>query len=195
MPDLTRRSWRPRSDSGQALPEFALVAPLFFLVLFGIIQLGFLFAGQNGMTNAAREAARYASTLPTPDTVVAGSCGTAGTNAATVYNRLVGINLLQYVPGYQSPNVTLGTGGLSSCGSWALAGTGTGVAYCRSSNGDGTFSVRVRVAVVYRHPLFIPLVGRLFSNTDTWQLAAIEEMRVEGPNRSDPASIGFTSCP
>ena len=61
-----------RRDRGQALPEFALVAPVFFLVLFGIIQMGFLLAGQNGMSNAAREAARYASTLPTPSLVVAG---------------------------------------------------------------------------------------------------------------------------
>ncbi|HEU0236388.1 MAG TPA: TadE family protein [Candidatus Limnocylindrales bacterium] len=192
---MTRLRERRPSEGGQALPEFALIAPLFFLILFGIIQLGFLFAGQNGMTNAAREAARYASTLPTPDTFVSGSCATAGTNAATVYNRLVGINLLQYLPGYRASNLTSGTGGLSSCGSWALAGTGTGVGYCRSDNGDGTFSVRVRVAVVYRHPLFIPLVGRLFSNSDTWQLAAIEEMRVEGPNRSNSASGGFTTCP
>ncbi|MBF8290934.1 MAG: hypothetical protein HW391_1902, partial [Chloroflexi bacterium] len=38
-----------RSGSGQALPEFAIIAPLFFLVVFGIIQMGFLLAGQNGL--------------------------------------------------------------------------------------------------------------------------------------------------
>ena len=183
---------RDTRAAGQALPEFALVAPIFFLVLFGIIQLGFLLAGQNGMTNAAREAARYASTLPTPDTTVAGNCATAGTNAKTVYDRLVGTNLGQYIPGFLPANVT-SSGPLSACGTAALNLTGTGVGYCTAANSDGTFSVRVRVTVIYRHPLFIPLVGQLFSSTNTWQLQAVEEMRVEGPNRSSAG--GFTLCP
>ncbi|HEX5590155.1 MAG TPA: TadE family protein, partial [Candidatus Limnocylindrales bacterium] len=53
---------------GQALPEFALVAPLFFLLLFGVIQMGILFGGHIGLTNAAREVARYASTVPVGQT-------------------------------------------------------------------------------------------------------------------------------
>ena len=181
-------------SSGQALPEFALVAPLFFLVVFGIIQLGFLLAGQNGLTNAAREATRYASTLPAPDTTVAGDCSIAGSNSGLVYARLTGVNLPQYIPGFQPGNVATGSGGLANCGTWAQAGTGTGVYYCRSDNLDGTWSVRVRVRVVYRHPLFIPLVGRIFSSTNTWQLGAVEEMRVEGPNRSFDSAHQFTVC-
>jgi len=53
----------PRRQRGQALPEFALVAPLFFLLIFGVIQMGLLFGGQIALTNAAREVARYASTV------------------------------------------------------------------------------------------------------------------------------------
>jgi Flp pilus assembly protein TadG len=183
---------RPRRDGGQAMTEFALVAPLFFLVLFGVIQLGFLFAGQNGLTNAAREAARYASTLPTPDMTIAGNCSASGTNSKAVYDRLLAANLRQYIPGFTSGNLTY-AGALSACPTAALAETGTGVGYCADANGDGTFAVRVRVTVVYRHPLFIPLVGRLFSSTDTLQLLAAEEMRVEGPSRSSAG--GFVACP
>lgn len=170
------------------MTEFALIAPLFFLILFGIIQLGFLLGGQNGLTNAAREAARYASTLPTPDTVVA--CG-SGNNASTVQARLTSVNLQQYIPGFITGNVV----SAAACSSAAINGTATGVSYCARGNGDFplTFSIRVRVSVVYGHPLFIPLVGRLFSATNTWQLGALEEMRVEGPNRS--TVVGFTPCP
>jgi TadE-like protein len=50
---------RPR---GQTLVEMALVAPLFFAVLFGIIVLGIGIFYQQQLTNAAREAARFAST-------------------------------------------------------------------------------------------------------------------------------------
>ena len=46
---------------GQALVEFALVAPLFILVLAGIIILGIGVFYQQQLTNAAREAARYAA--------------------------------------------------------------------------------------------------------------------------------------
>lgn len=51
-----------RTDSrGQALVEFALVAPLFFMLVLGIIVLGFGVFQQQQITNAAREAARYAA--------------------------------------------------------------------------------------------------------------------------------------
>ncbi len=50
-----------RRHDGQALVEFALVVPLLTLVLFGIIVLGIGVFFQQQLTNAAREAARYAS--------------------------------------------------------------------------------------------------------------------------------------
>lgn len=160
-----------------------MIAFPLLLILFGIIQAGFLFSGQNGLTNAAREAARYASTLPTPDMTVA--CTGTGNNAGIVSARLLSAGLPQYVAGFRAANVVAGT----NC---VLVGSGTRVAYCARANGDGTFAIRVRVRAVYRHPLFIPLVGRIFSSSDTWQLEAVEEMRVEGPNRSTAG--GFSTC-
>jgi TadE-like protein len=55
------RRWR--SDSGAELIEFALAFPLLLLVVFGIIDFGFLFQQYEVVTNAAREGARIA-TLP-----------------------------------------------------------------------------------------------------------------------------------
>jgi Flp pilus assembly protein TadG len=51
-----------RSDRtrGQALVEFALVAPLFFLLLFAIIDFGRYVYYVQILNNAAREGARYA---------------------------------------------------------------------------------------------------------------------------------------
>ncbi len=46
---------------GQSLVEFALVLPLFVVVLSGIISLGIGVFYQQQLTNAAREAARYAA--------------------------------------------------------------------------------------------------------------------------------------
>lgn len=52
-----RRTARSR---GQALAEFALVAPIFFLILFGIIDFGRYVYYVQVLSNAAREGARYA---------------------------------------------------------------------------------------------------------------------------------------
>jgi Flp pilus assembly protein TadG len=49
-----------RRQRGQALPEFALIAPLFFLFLFGIIEAGRFVFYYEILNNATREGARYA---------------------------------------------------------------------------------------------------------------------------------------
>jgi hypothetical protein len=56
---LLRR--RSRSGRGQGLAEFALVLPVFLLIVFGIIDLGRVVWATDDITNAAREGARYAS--------------------------------------------------------------------------------------------------------------------------------------
>ncbi len=48
-------------DRGQSLVEFALVLPVFLLMVFGIIDLGRVIWAYDNLANAAREGARYAS--------------------------------------------------------------------------------------------------------------------------------------
>jgi hypothetical protein len=87
-------SRRRRSRSrAQALAEFALVAPLFFLMLFGIIDFGRYVYYVQVLNNAAREGARYA--------IVHGELGVPSTGPpddptgaavkTTVRNYLVGV--------------------------------------------------------------------------------------------------------
>jgi Flp pilus assembly protein TadG len=45
-------------ENGAALVEFTVLMPLFFLILFGIVEFGAMLFLQNNMTNAAREGAR-----------------------------------------------------------------------------------------------------------------------------------------
>ncbi len=55
------RSSRARHRSrAQAMVEFALVAPLFFILLFGIIEAGQFIFYYEMLNNATREGARYA---------------------------------------------------------------------------------------------------------------------------------------
>lgn len=48
-------------ERGQATAEFAMVAIAFFLVLFGIMNFGKAIYAYNFVSNASREASRYAS--------------------------------------------------------------------------------------------------------------------------------------
>lgn len=62
---LSRRVTRDgRDDAGAALVEFALVLPVFMLLLLGMLTGGIAFDRKLNVTSAARETARYAATLP-----------------------------------------------------------------------------------------------------------------------------------
>jgi len=54
------RAAGPQRRRGQALVEFAMVAPIFFLLLFGIIESGRFIFYYETLNNATREGARYA---------------------------------------------------------------------------------------------------------------------------------------
>jgi Flp pilus assembly protein TadG len=53
--------------SGVAAVEFALVAPIFFLLVFGLIEFGRMMMVQQALTNAAREGTRVAILATTKD--------------------------------------------------------------------------------------------------------------------------------
>jgi len=169
---------RERMERGQALTEFALIAPLFFLLLFAVIQLGFLMGGQIGLTNGVRETARYAATVPTA-------------TAAQVSTELLTRQLPKAIPGFRSGNI--------------VGGGATSVSYCyypNPNNVAGTypsFSLKVIVTAVYRHPLFVPIISNIIdvfdgSNDSALTATAREEMRVENP-RITSIPTGGIACP
>ena len=147
-------SGRERSARGQALPEFALVAPVFFLLVFGIIQMGLLFGGQIALTNATREVARYASTAA------------VGQSSATITSQANPI-LQRGIPAYNGGAVTT----VSYC-------------YYLNPGTPTTYSWKVIISIRYGHTLFIPLVGRVIDAIDgtadnRFTVTSREEMRVE----------------
>jgi len=60
-----------RDERGAAAVEFAIVASIFFLLVFGIIDFGFGFHTWNGTANAAREGARKAAVDPDQAAIIA----------------------------------------------------------------------------------------------------------------------------
>jgi Flp pilus assembly protein TadG len=87
-----KKTARARRESGQSLVEFALVFPIFLLILMAIVDFGWAFRGYIVATNAAREGARWgvigASTDGTDGViarVVDRSSGVLSSDQITVY--------------------------------------------------------------------------------------------------------------
>jgi Flp pilus assembly pilin Flp len=58
-----------RDQEGAAVVEFALVVPILFLIVFGIIDFGRAFYTVNNIISAVREGSRYGAILATPMSV------------------------------------------------------------------------------------------------------------------------------
>jgi Flp pilus assembly protein TadG len=56
-----RRQFGRSRSRGQGLVEFALVLPIFLVILIGMVDIGRAIWANNSVANAAREAARFAS--------------------------------------------------------------------------------------------------------------------------------------
>jgi Flp pilus assembly protein TadG len=73
-----------RRRRGAAVVEFAIVAPLFFLLIFGMIEYGRMVMVQQVITNASREGARRA--------VLDGATATEVSNTVNTYLNSAGID-------------------------------------------------------------------------------------------------------
>jgi hypothetical protein len=69
-------------ERGQGLAEFAIVIPVFLLIVFGMIDIGRVIWATDDITNAAREGARYAS-VHGNSPVLASFCPTGPSLAGT----------------------------------------------------------------------------------------------------------------
>lgn len=61
-----RTGWRLKDERGSVAVEFGLIAPIFFLLVFGIIDFGRAFYTSHDLAASVREACRFASTLWDP---------------------------------------------------------------------------------------------------------------------------------
>jgi Flp pilus assembly pilin Flp len=64
-PSRRRRLFLRRSEAGASAVEFAILAPLLFMVILGMFSGGLAYARKVALTSAAREGVRHGATLPT----------------------------------------------------------------------------------------------------------------------------------
>jgi Flp pilus assembly protein TadG len=90
-----------RRIRGQGLVEFALVLPLFIVLLFGIVEFGRAWMTKNIITGAAREAVRRYAVAPYD-----GSVTGAAYNSATIVLTSAGLNLSLATITFSTPDNT-----------------------------------------------------------------------------------------
>jgi Flp pilus assembly protein TadG len=116
------RSTGPRSR-GQALVEFAVVFPIFIIVLTSLLYFGFLLYSKMSIINAAREGAHYGILLDPADAAFAtkvagqvqGAAG-AGLNPGSVTTVTTGFKVDTTTHLVTSTSCTWGSGGTCKAG-------------------------------------------------------------------------------
>ena len=82
-----RKKTQQLSEQGQNLVELALILPLMFIILIGVLDLGRIFFAEIAVANAAREGVRYLTTHPTDE--IGGFVNTK--KAATIQGSFSGL--------------------------------------------------------------------------------------------------------
>ncbi len=145
-----------REDAGgQSLVEFALVVPVFLLILLAIVQFGFIFNAQVTITNAAREGARAATIY-----VYNAKLANKATNDAARSTAAL-------VAARQSL-------GILDASQFPTTGNNFVVAYTLPTDvqeSDARTGEQVTVTITYRQDLIIPLVANLLPGVTNNKLA------------------------
>jgi Flp pilus assembly protein TadG len=170
---------RRRRSRGQSLAEFALVVPIFLLLVFMVIELGLIMGAQNGLVDGVRTAARRAATYRINE----GSFdATVWPSICTSIQDELKKRLRERVIGYN-------VGNLSST-----------VAYEWASNPQtGDYFLVAHISATYRNPLYVPFVDAILDRSDgtaddRLTLTASEQMRVENPALDTPFSMAAKPC-
>ncbi len=142
---------RRRPSRGQALAEFALIAPLFFLLLFGTIEAGRFIFYYEILSNATREGARYAIVNGAGSDEV--GCPTGPPAPSSIPCDIDGSDVEQKVR--DAAVGVLGTSVVVNRCWWTMTGTCDFVTHGPGNNGRSSF---VTVAASYTYSALIPLV-------------------------------------
>lgn len=145
---IARRKFKgPR---GEGLVEFAVVLPLFFLLMFGIIDLGHLYFVQVTLENAIRQAGRYAVTgqhLPDPN------------NSGKTLSRVASIKQVAQnsAPGLDLTQILISS---KQGGQWQGSDTTTNL------NAAGLPGDTVTISLTTHLTLFTNLMGHFYGTND-----------------------------
>lgn len=136
------RGGKSRGERGVAMVEFALLAPVLLLIVFGIVEMGMLFNAWVSVQHASELGARYAVTGR--DTCTSGGSGRVG---CIISEARAGV-----------ANLSNGGSATVTVTSWAFP------AYTAATSGSaGQQCDAVEVQVQYTYQTMVPLISSIFS--------------------------------
>lgn len=152
----SKKQNRGERQQGQSLVEFALVLPIFLIIVFGIVDFGMGMRGWITLTNAAREGARVGAVYALP--------GTAGTFGSPATCTTV------------APEDTSSIAGRSctSAAGLPLADVAVGVDGAGGDTGDP-----VRVKMTYDYNYITPLGSFIDGLFGPLHMETVADMRLE----------------
>ena len=194
---------RQRSERGATLVEFALIVPLLLLLVFGIIEFGFLFNSDSNVNQAARAGGRTAAILSTDPQMGYRAAEAAASSLGIEPASITGTPTVcvgEFVPGTPNQctlnvtNVTLVHLGTPGSPVWTVvvdgnqpgvypATDGWPVAQrhfgCSQNGQPGTYD-KVIVHVAIKHKLIIPgLFAGFLGGTNTPTVSATSVFQLE----------------
>lgn len=152
------------NEKGGAAVEFAVVLPLLVLILFGIVEYGFIFYNKQVLTNASREGARFG--------IVSGSPRASETQIKNEINTYISQKLVSFSSTETLPVIKV-------C---SMDKDSPGTEICPNATNSGPLDyLSVRVDYPYQF-LLLPNLGKLFSSdarSNILTLSATTVMRYE----------------
>lgn len=148
------------------MAEFALVAPIFFLLVFAVIQLGLVFSAQDGLVDGVRTAARRAATYRINEASFDIQVWPA---ICTAIKDEINARLRDRVIGYNATHLV------------------RTLSYEWQQNPEsGDYFLVAHVAATYQNQLYVPLISAILDRSDGTvdnflTLTASEQMRIENP--------------
>ena len=137
---MTRGRFRRHGERGASMVEFALLAPVFFLVIFGIIEMGMIFQAWVSVQHGSQLGARFA-------VVGASTCASGGTDRVSciISEARAGIGQLKDP---SSATITVD--------SWKYPSYTT-----KTANSAGGECDAVQVTVKYTHNTITPIISAI----------------------------------
>jgi Flp pilus assembly protein TadG len=165
-----RRTAGRKSAGGQSLVEFALVLPIFLLMMFGVIDAGRYVFANSAVSNAAREGARLGSVEASWMGSGDASCGTAGGPICPVDFNALKAHIKSAANRQMTPFGSV-TNVYINCVS--SAGTPPTGAWTSSSCAANKYGGFISVRVTYVWDAITPMIGNIMGSITTTASATV----------------------
>jgi Flp pilus assembly protein TadG len=168
---MMRNSRDASGEQGSTLVEFAMAFTILLTIMLGIMDFSRAMYAYHFLSNAAREATRYASvrgssfaTACTNPLPVAYNCKAATTDITAYVQSIVAPGVYESGGTANSSCGSPSVGQLNVCTTWSGTAPSGAAGACNTANGNNSPGCLVQVKVLYNYGFTLPFVSKNVSN-------------------------------